>query len=375
MNFIYRVCSIRSVVNNKNSEKMDFIIGLLLANKVLDDHTFTNRTWSDLSRIDIKDINQAEVEYLSLLDHKMVLQREDYVNWVDDLQNSWKMMQEGRMPSLFDAPHQWLRGSKTSPHTLPIGEANQIPPRWVSQPIPYYSVPAEQLRHQESYAEYMATQFSPAGSFPLSSMTQQPPTSSNRRHSFDAAVLEQLSGIGEFKGHTYDESYMAFQWGTPMTHYSDPDVEYLQHPDPSPLHAPSHAPFHTQSVFASNIPSSTPLQLNSGPAQTFSYHHGSGGMASSMAFANGGVHSQQHGHYTYRPHESSGQYRLPSISSFQSSKPPVYPTQMMPRSSSDILSGNTHRYILGTSLYSVPPTSVAFNGFAHQPAHLGGPLP
>lgn len=41
---------------------------LMLANKILDDHTYTNKTWSEVSGLPLDVLNGAEVEFLQGLE-------------------------------------------------------------------------------------------------------------------------------------------------------------------------------------------------------------------------------------------------------------------------------------------------------------------
>ncbi|KAJ3113946.1 hypothetical protein HK100_001840 [Physocladia obscura] len=73
------------------TEKNLVIFGLMLANKILDDHTFTNRTWSDVSKIPLEDLNTYEIRYLNFLNHSnFIIAREEFSDWIIILQNYHK---------------------------------------------------------------------------------------------------------------------------------------------------------------------------------------------------------------------------------------------------------------------------------------------
>ena len=44
---------------------------LMLANKILDDHTYTNKTWSDVSGLPLTALNEGEMEFLQGLDFSL----------------------------------------------------------------------------------------------------------------------------------------------------------------------------------------------------------------------------------------------------------------------------------------------------------------
>ncbi|KAJ3074364.1 hypothetical protein HDU98_011433 [Podochytrium sp. JEL0797] len=79
------------------TEKNIIIFGLMLANKILDDHTFTNRTWSEVSKISLVDLNNYEIQFLNLLGHNsFIIPRDEFLNWVTSLQ---KYYREKKAPS------------------------------------------------------------------------------------------------------------------------------------------------------------------------------------------------------------------------------------------------------------------------------------
>lgn len=43
----------------------------MLANKILDDHTYTNKTWSDVSGLPLTALNEGEMEFLQGLDFSL----------------------------------------------------------------------------------------------------------------------------------------------------------------------------------------------------------------------------------------------------------------------------------------------------------------
>ncbi|CAO3647123.1 unnamed protein product [Cunninghamella echinulata] len=63
------------------SEYRLFIVALLLANKFHDDNTYTNKTWSDISRMEINELNIMEFEFLDVLRYRLFVQKEEYDQW------------------------------------------------------------------------------------------------------------------------------------------------------------------------------------------------------------------------------------------------------------------------------------------------------
>ncbi|ORX60699.1 hypothetical protein DM01DRAFT_242316, partial [Hesseltinella vesiculosa] len=72
-----------------------FTVALILANKYLDDNTFTNKTWSEVSGIPTQELNRMEMEYLSALDFQIHVQCLRFCTWVTQCQ---KWIQHIKMP-------------------------------------------------------------------------------------------------------------------------------------------------------------------------------------------------------------------------------------------------------------------------------------
>ncbi|QRV91654.1 cyclin [Ceratobasidium sp. AG-Ba] len=71
-----------SIRGRRGSEYRLAVTALMLANKFLDDNTYTNKTWSDVSRISLSEINQMEKEFLNGLNHNLYVDLATYESWV-----------------------------------------------------------------------------------------------------------------------------------------------------------------------------------------------------------------------------------------------------------------------------------------------------
>ncbi|KAG8742118.1 hypothetical protein FRC10_001988 [Ceratobasidium sp. 414] len=71
-----------SIRGRRGSEYRLAVTALMLANKFLDDNTYTNKTWSDVSRISLSEINQMEKEFLNGLGHNLYVDLATYDSWV-----------------------------------------------------------------------------------------------------------------------------------------------------------------------------------------------------------------------------------------------------------------------------------------------------
>lgn len=73
--------SSKPIVGNANSEYRVFSIALMLANKFLDDNTYTNKTWAEVTHLPLKEISAMEVEFLANLRYSLYVNADDWAAW------------------------------------------------------------------------------------------------------------------------------------------------------------------------------------------------------------------------------------------------------------------------------------------------------
>lgn len=70
-------------------------IGLLLGSKFLDDNTFQNRSWSEVSGMNVADINRMEIDWLQDIEWNLYVnldESHDFQAWMEN----WRSWREGR---------------------------------------------------------------------------------------------------------------------------------------------------------------------------------------------------------------------------------------------------------------------------------------
>ncbi|KAG0208503.1 hypothetical protein BGX28_000557 [Mortierella sp. GBA30] len=74
------------IVNTGDGAEYRFFTGaLILANKFLDDNTFTNKTWADITGMKIKDVNHLEMQFLNGIDFRLFTSSAHYSEWLANL--------------------------------------------------------------------------------------------------------------------------------------------------------------------------------------------------------------------------------------------------------------------------------------------------
>ncbi|KAI1409489.1 hypothetical protein F5Y13DRAFT_193241 [Hypoxylon sp. FL1857] len=84
--FVYRLKKVNPTVNGSpGSEYRLLTVALMLGNKFLDDNTYTNHTWAEVSSISVKEIHIMEVEFLSNMRYGLLTSKEDWEEWLQKL--------------------------------------------------------------------------------------------------------------------------------------------------------------------------------------------------------------------------------------------------------------------------------------------------
>ncbi|KAI9323635.1 hypothetical protein BX666DRAFT_1888783 [Dichotomocladium elegans] len=88
----------------EGSEYRLFTVALMLANKFLDDNTFTNKTWSEVSGMKVTDLNIMELEFLDVLTFRLFVGKDEFERWKMALVNL-----KNQLHSVYQAQEQQQR--------------------------------------------------------------------------------------------------------------------------------------------------------------------------------------------------------------------------------------------------------------------------
>ncbi|KIP07013.1 hypothetical protein PHLGIDRAFT_433361 [Phlebiopsis gigantea 11061_1 CR5-6] len=87
------------------------LLGCMLANKWLDDHTFSNKTWHTISNIPVLSLNKLESLALDLFGHDLSISPREWAHWLGQLQTYHKSLSSPEHPQPISRP-------STSPHNI-----------------------------------------------------------------------------------------------------------------------------------------------------------------------------------------------------------------------------------------------------------------
>jgi hypothetical protein len=80
--FIYRLKLTNPTVKGKpGSEYRLLTVALMLGNKFLDDNTYTNKTWAEVSGISVQEVHIMEVEFLSNMRYSLFTSKAKWEEW------------------------------------------------------------------------------------------------------------------------------------------------------------------------------------------------------------------------------------------------------------------------------------------------------
>ncbi|KAK3697833.1 hypothetical protein LTR37_017224 [Vermiconidia calcicola] len=139
--FIHRLKKLNPSVRGKpGSEYRLLTVALMLGNKFLDDNTYTNKTWAEVSGINVNEVHIMEVEFLSNMKYCLFTSAEDWAKWQSLLGRFASFVDRTSRPQPRNPPAPILppASSLHLPMALPSPPAsNQASPPYASDLAPY----------------------------------------------------------------------------------------------------------------------------------------------------------------------------------------------------------------------------------------------
>lgn len=98
--YVYRLKMANPTVRGRpGSEYRLLTVALILGNKFLDDNTYTNKTWADVTGISVAEIHVMEVEFLSNMRYSLLVSAEEWERWLDKLAKFWSYLELAKRAS------------------------------------------------------------------------------------------------------------------------------------------------------------------------------------------------------------------------------------------------------------------------------------
>lgn len=132
--YIYRLKMRHSgLVGQHGSEYRLFLTSLILANKFLDDYTYTNKTWADLSKTPLKEVTKMELQMYTGMGANANVTPSDYAWWCTvlkglkhqrEIDRQWLHCKESAS-CIVRSPLSWSVSS--SPISVPLNHTLSLP--------------------------------------------------------------------------------------------------------------------------------------------------------------------------------------------------------------------------------------------------------
>ncbi|RMD44962.1 hypothetical protein DV735_g163, partial [Chaetothyriales sp. CBS 134920] len=220
--FIYRLKKFNPTVSGKRGSEFRLLtIALMLGNKFLDDNTYTNKTWAEVSGISVAEIHIMEVEFLSNMRYELYASESQWYEWKEML---------GRLGAFYEK-------ASVLPHT----DAQPITPTTQSFA---HRLPSPPSTHgsgiQIPVAGYpsIPNPTSTAPKLPRSPLRQRPTAGSDttpRKRSFDASSESRSAKRIHYQ--TTDVPFQSNNLPAPQSY-----IPPLTHALPAPFYPPASNP-------------------------------------------------------------------------------------------------------------------------------------
>ncbi|KJZ72092.1 hypothetical protein HIM_08547 [Hirsutella minnesotensis 3608] len=166
--FIYRLkMSTPQIKGRAGSEYRLLTVALMLGNKFLDDNTYTNKTWAEVSCFAVQEIHVMEVEFLSNMRYNLLASKDEWEDWLVKLacfhEYYQRALQMPASPIRNPSPTNTMFSSPApSPTAATLPAIPDITP-YTSAAMAAYS---PSLSHSKTLAAYQANATSPLSAKP-----------------------------------------------------------------------------------------------------------------------------------------------------------------------------------------------------------------
>lgn len=99
-----------------------FLAAIVVASKFLQDQTYSNRTWSKISGLATREIEQLERIFLHTIHYNLMVDTAQWTRWTQELSSNWSRAKQALLSPLpaaqpkFGSPEPWRPNPDTRLH-------------------------------------------------------------------------------------------------------------------------------------------------------------------------------------------------------------------------------------------------------------------
>jgi hypothetical protein len=193
--FVWKLKQTNPTVKGKpGSEYRLLTVALMLGNKFLDDNTYTNKTWAEVSGISVQEVHIMEVEFLSNMRYSLYTSKEKWGEWHTIL---------GKFGTFYDRASKIAASANISPTGLPVAPLSTPSSLTTSPPTALQTSPPTSFAYPPNHlafsnAPFLQPQATSAAVSPIGSLLPLGPIGQRKRsidHSIEPPTKRQAHGF------------------------------------------------------------------------------------------------------------------------------------------------------------------------------------
>jgi hypothetical protein len=193
--FVWKLKQTNPTVKGKpGSEYRLLTVALMLGNKFLDDNTYTNKTWAEVSGISVQEVHIMEVEFLSNMRYSLYTSKEKWGEWHTIL---------GKFGTFYDRASKIAASANVSPTGLPVAPLSTPSSLTTSPPTALQTSPPTSFAYPANHpafsnAPFLQPQAASAAVSPIGSLPPLGPIGQRKRsidHSIEPPTKRQAHGF------------------------------------------------------------------------------------------------------------------------------------------------------------------------------------
>lgn len=190
-----------SITPGENQIYRLLAVALILGSKFLDDNTFINRSWSDVTAIKVSELNMLEMKWLDLIGYQLHVDP-NTPNGLQAWLDTWNSYDSEKA-----AKQQYMTTARLSPLDTAVGRQPSRTDRWSPYPSPYSSARSHGTPQSSRSVGYSNTSYANVGPWYQGERQQRYPTLSEIDEANRQAAAERAQQSAYYAQSAVPQSY------------------------------------------------------------------------------------------------------------------------------------------------------------------------